>query len=49
MNDKKRAKKIYKKAEEKAKNDYDFNDLAESIRKNLGDKKWAKLLDQKVK
>ena len=28
---------------------FEIDDLAESIRKNLGDKKWAKLLDQKVK
>ena len=27
----------------------DYENLAESVRDNLGDKKWAKLLDQKAK
>ena len=27
----------------------EFENLAESVRENLGDKKWAELLDQKAK
>ena len=37
------------KAEESAKDSYDLNSLAESIYENLGDKKWAKLLEKKAK
>ena len=43
------AKELYKKAEETTQTSYDLATLAESIRENLGDKKWAKLLDQKAK
>ena len=35
--------------EESAKDSYDLNSLAESIYENLGDKKWAKLLEKKAK
>jgi len=49
LGDKEWAKELYKKAEDKAGNSYDFAKLAEIIRENLGDKKWAKLLDQKAK
>ena len=41
-------KNIYKKAEKKAKDSSDYERLAESIRENLGDKKWAKLVDKKA-
>ena len=27
----------------------DYENLAESVRENLGDKKWAKLLEKKAK
>ena len=42
-------KKIVKfeKAEKKAKDSSEYESLAESIRENLGDKKWAKLVDKK--
>ena len=40
------AKKIYKKAEEKAKDNSEFEELAESIRENLGDKEWAKKIQE---
>jgi hypothetical protein len=43
------AKKIYKKEEDKAEECYEYQSLAESIRDNLGDKKWAELLEQKAK
>ena len=33
----------------KAEDNSDFESLAKSIRENLGDKKWAKLVDQKAK
>ena len=42
------AKEIYKKAEGKAETSYDFDSLASSI-KELGDKKWAKLVEQTAK
>jgi len=49
LGDKDWAKKVYKKAEKKAKDSYDYESLAESLRDQLGDKKWAKLADQKAK
>ena len=40
---------LYKQAEEKAEDSSDYESLAESLRDQLGDKKWAKLADQKAK
>jgi|TARA_B100000929_G_scaffold259617_1_gene223478 hypothetical protein len=34
--------------DKKTKDKSEFEELAKSIRENIGDKKWAKLLDQKV-
>ncbi len=42
-------RKVYEKAENKAEDSYDLNELAESVRDNLSDEKWAELLDQKAK
>ena len=36
------------KAEEKAEDSNDYESLAERVREDLGDEKWAKLLDQKA-
>ena len=47
--DKEWAKKIYMKVEEKAEDSYDLQSLAEYVRQNLGNEKWAKLIDQKAK
>jgi hypothetical protein len=49
LGDKEWAKKIYMKAEENAEDSSDLKNLAESIRDNLGDEKWIKILDQKGK
>ena len=46
--DKEWAKKVYIKAESKAEDSDDYEGLAESIRENLGDKKWTKLLEKKA-
>ena len=43
------AKKVYKKAEDKAENSYDYEGLAKRVREDLGDKEWAKLLEKKAK
>ena len=40
---------FFQTAEETAEDSYDYESLAESIRDNLGDEKWAKLVEQKAK
>ena len=35
--------------DKKTKDKSEFEEFAKSIRENIGDKKWAKLLDQKAK
>ena len=46
--DKEWARKVYKKAEEKAENEFDLQDLARSIAKTLGDKEWARKVYKKA-
>ena len=42
-------KKVYKKAEGKAKFFYEFRRLAERLCKNIGDEEWAKKVYNKAK
>ena len=48
LGDKEWVKKVYKKAEEKVEEDFDFLRIAESICEQLGDKTWVKKIYKQI-